>query len=127
VCSTNKNANPNSKIVRNDELHTYVSRCRDEVNNIIHHLGYVEKGHKELGEGKKVLTEVQKELRDKIDRLLEKENKIDELIKQGKTINRLIELSDNQWEEQIRMRGNDKDETTKRLNDHSERIEQLTK
>jgi hypothetical protein len=37
-----------------------------------------------------------------------------------------MELSDNQWEEQLRMRGDDKDETMKRLNDHSERIEQLT-
>jgi hypothetical protein len=62
---------------------------------------------------------------DQIDRLLEMENKIDVLIEQGKKINRLMELSNNQWKEQLQMRGDDKDEKMKKLNYHSERIEQL--
>jgi hypothetical protein len=39
-----------------------------------------------------------KDMSDKIDRLLEGENKIDTLIKQGK---RLLELSENRWNEQL--------------------------
>jgi len=70
---------------------------------------------------------VKKESLDKINRLLERRNKIDMLIEQGKKINRSMELFNSRWEEQLRMRGDDKDGTKKTFNDHSEMINQLNK
>jgi hypothetical protein len=40
-------------MVNNDELYVDLNHCKDEVNNIRHCLGNVEKGYKELGEGQK--------------------------------------------------------------------------
>jgi predicted RNase H-like nuclease (RuvC/YqgF family) len=107
VCSTKKKENP--EMVNNDELHADLNRCRDEVNSISHCLGNVEKGHKELGEA-------QKELRDKIIKLIEKEDKID----------RLIEESEKRWHAQLKIRNDNKDETTRMLNNQNGRIDQLT-
>jgi len=65
---------------------------------------------------KKELGEAQREFRDKINKLIEKEDKID----------KLIEEFEKRWQALLRMRNDNKDETVKILNDHSERIEQST-
>ena len=58
--STRKKEKP--KMVSNEDLQVEVNRCRDQVNSMRHHLGIVEKGQKELGDG-------QDELGAKIDNL----------------------------------------------------------
>ena len=60
---------------------------------------------------------------EKIDKLLEGERKFDKLIKQGQ---RLLELSESRWDEELRKRDNDKNETMRRLDEHSKKIKQLT-
>jgi chromosome segregation ATPase len=96
-------------MVNNNELKVNITKYRDEVNNVRYRLNNVEKS--------------QKDMSDKIDKLLEGESKIDKLIQQGK---RLLELSESRWDEELRKRDNDKNETTRRLDEHSEKIEQLT-
>jgi len=90
-----------------------VNQCIDEFNSLRYHLSNVEKGQKELGEG-------QKESRGKIDRLIEETHKMF-----GERIDKLMEDFDKWWLEFIRMRNNDKDEVSI-INDHTERIDQLT-
>ena len=85
-------------MVNNEELKADVNKCRDDINGVRYRLNNVEK--------------TQKDMNDKIDKLLETENKIDRLIQQGE---RLLALSEN-----------DKTETKRRLYEHSEKIEQLT-
>jgi seryl-tRNA synthetase len=74
-----------------------VNKCRDDVNGVRYRLNNVEK--------------TQKDMNEKIDKLLEIESKIDRLIQQGE---RLLALSENH-----------KSETKRRLDEHSEKIEQL--
>jgi hypothetical protein len=96
-------------MVNNDELKADVTKYRDEVNGVRYRLNNVEK--------------LQKDMNDKIDKLLEGEIKIDTLIQQGQ---KLLELSENRWDEELCKRDNDKNETTRRLDEQSEKIEQLT-
>lgn len=100
---TRKNVNP--KMVNNDELQADVTRYTDEVNNVRYWLGNIEK--------------VKKDMNKKIDKLLEGEKKIDTLIEQGK---KLLELSENRWNKQLRKWDNDKNETTRKLNEHSKKL-----
>jgi chromosome segregation ATPase len=85
-------------MVNNEELKADVNKCRDEVNGVRYRLNNVEK--------------TQKDMNEKIDKLLETESKIDRLIQQSE---RLLGLSEN-----------DKIETKRRLDEHSEKNEQLT-
>ena len=75
-----------------------MNKCKDDVNDVRYRFNNVEK--------------TQKDMNDKIDKLLETENKIDRLIQQGERLLALFE--------------NDKTETKRRLDEHSEKIEQLT-
>jgi len=69
-------------MVKNNELKVNITKYRDEVNNVRYQLNNVEKSQKDMSE--------------KIDKLLEGESKIDKLIQQEK---RLLELSESRWDE----------------------------
>jgi chromosome segregation ATPase len=86
-------------MVNNEELKADMNTCRDDFNGVSYRLKNVEK--------------MQKDMNEKIDKLLETERKIDQLIQQGE---KLLALSEN-----------DKTETKRRLDEHSEKIEQLMK
>ena len=83
---------------------------KSEVNNIKYRLGKVEKSWEEV-------DKIQKTLLEKIDKLLQKEDIIDTL----------INTSEEWWNSYLRMRGNDKDTSTRMLNEQITRIDQLTK
>jgi hypothetical protein len=85
-------------MVSNDVLKADVNKNRDDVNGVRYRLNNVEKMKKYMSE--------------KIDKLIETGNKIDQLIQQGE---RLLALSKN-----------DKRKTKRRLDEHSQKIEQLT-
>jgi hypothetical protein len=65
---------------------------------------------------KKELGEAQREFRDKINKLIEKEKKIGKLIKFEK-----------RWHTLLKIKNDDKDETTRILNNHKKIIDPLTK
>jgi hypothetical protein len=80
-------------MVNNKELKAGVNKCRDDINGVRYRLNNVEKTKKKMNE--------------KINKLLETDNKTDQLIQQGE---RLLALSEN-----------DKNETKRRLDEHSEK------
>jgi chromosome segregation ATPase len=84
-------------MVNNEELKVDVNKCKDDVDDVKYRLKNVEK--------------MQKDMNEKIDKLLETERTIDRLIQQGE---RLLAFSEN-----------DKTNTKRRLNEHCEKIEQL--
>jgi hypothetical protein len=92
---------------KNEKTHEEINR-NSEINNIKYCLGKVEKSREEFDEGQKAVLE-------KIDRLLQKEDKIDTL----------ITTSEERWNAYLRMSGNDKDESTRMLNEQIARIDQL--
>jgi hypothetical protein len=83
-------------MVSNDDLKAEVNKCRDDVNGVRYRLNNVEK--------------MQKDMSEKIDKLLETDIKIDHLIQQGERLSSLSE--------------NDKSETKRRLDEHGQKIEQ---
>ena len=93
---------------KNEKTHEEINR-NSEINNIKYCLGKVEKSQEEFGKLKKALLE-------KINKLLQKEDQID----------MLIITSKERWNSYLRMRGSDKDESTRMLNEQFARIDQLT-
>ena len=83
---------------KNEEIQEEINR-KSKINNIKYHLGKVEKSQEEF-------DEVQKLLLEKINTLLQKEDWIDTLINTSKE----------RWNNYLRIRGNDKDESTRMLN-----------
>jgi Flp pilus assembly CpaF family ATPase len=83
---------------KNEEIQEEINRKR-KINNIRYHLGKVEKIQEEF-------DEVQKLLLEKINTLLQKEDWTDTLINTSKE----------RWNNYLRIRGNDKDESTRMLN-----------
>jgi hypothetical protein len=93
---------------KNKKLQEEMNR-KSEINSIKYRLGKVEKSREEFSEAQKLLLE-------KINTLLQKEDQIDTL----------INTSEKRWNNYLRMRGNDKDESTRMLNKQITRIDQLT-
>jgi len=93
---------------KNEESQEHVNH-KIEINSIKYHLGKFDKIREEFGE-------VQKTLLEKINKLLQKEDKFDTL----------INMSEQRWNSYLRMRGNEKDESTRMLNEQIIRIDQLT-
>jgi hypothetical protein len=93
---------------KNEESQEEINR-KSEINSIKYRLGKLEKNWEEFGEGQKTLLE-------KIDKLFQKEDRID----------MLINTSEEQWNSYLRMRGDDKDKSTKMLNEQIARIDHLT-